>query len=297
MDNNKQATAWVVAIIVVCALLLIGTVWSFYFSAFSDHTPDDTSNTTDSQNTSDTSGTEETTGNSDNPQTPKKKIAITFDDGPSNLYTHKILDLLERYDAKATFFVLGNMLKSNTKDEIARAVSLGCEIGNHSFDHPSLISSTKEEILEQIRSTNEKIKEYSGCDYECTLYRPPYGNINRSVMETLYDDGLRMHAILWSSDSRDWEYRNKYANGEITRDAAIEGAFRTIVNETSEGTVILMHDIQEITPDIVALVLEKYTSEGYEFVTVSELFGFSEADGEETYYNRYRSTSSIIPVA
>ena len=69
------------------------------------------------------------------------------------------------------------------------------------------------------------------------------------------------------------------------------------MNETSEGTVILMHDIQEITPDIVALVLEKYTNEGYEFVTVSELFGFDETSDKDSYFCRYRSTTSIIPVS
>ena len=289
VNTRKQTTIWVVAIIAVCACIIIGTVWSYYFSVFSNASSETTDST--AQSTTDTS-----TNMRDDPDMPKKRIALTFDDGPNGLYTNRILDLLEQYDAKATFFVLGNMLKSNTKDEIARAISLGCEIGNHSFDHPSLTAATKEEILEQIRSTNEKIKEYSGTDYECRLYRPPYGNVNKSVMDTLYNDGLRMYAILWSSDSRDWEYRASYAKGEITRDEAIESAFRTVVSETSDGTIILMHDIQEITPDILALILEKYTSEGYEFVTVSELFGFEENAEKEAYYNRYRSTNSILPV-
>ena len=289
VNTRKQTTIWVVAIIAVCACIIIGTVWSYYFSVFSNASSGITDST--AQSTTDTS-----TNMRDDPDMPKKRIALTFDDGPNGLYTNRILDLLEQYDAKATFFVLGNMLKSNTKDEIARAISLGCEIGNHSFDHPSLTAATKEEILEQIRSTNEKIKEYSGTDYECRLYRPPYGNVNKSVMDTLYNDGLRMYAILWSSDSRDWEYRASYAKGEITRDEAIESAFRTVVSETSDGTIILMHDIQEITPDILALILEKYTSEGYEFVTVSELFDFEENAEKEAYYNRYRSTNSILPV-
>ena len=290
VNNQKQTLIWVIAIIAVCACLVIGMVWSYYFSVSSGNPSDQTTSAS-------ASTTETSTAIADDPDTPKKRIALTFDDGPSSVYTHKILDLLEQYNAKATFFVLGDMLKSNTKDEIARAVALGCEIGNHSFDHLSLTSASKEEILEQIRSTNEKIKEYSGTDYECHIYRPPYGNINRNVMETLYDDGLRMYSILWSSDSRDWEYRSNYAKGEITRDEAIESAFRTVVNETSDGTVVLMHDIQEITPDILALILEKYTSEGYEFVTVSELFGFDEMTDEDAYFNRYRSVSSILPVS
>lgn len=295
MNNNKQATGWIIAIIAVCAILVIGTVWSFYFSAVSDHNPDNTNQSTDTNLSESTSDT--TTEQQDKPETPKKKIAITFDDGPSATYTHKILDLLEQYDAKATFFVLGNMLKSNTKDEIARAISLGCEIGNHSYDHTSLTTISDAKIIEQITSTNEKIKEYSSTDYECKLYRPPYGSINRNVMDALYDNGIYMHAILWSSDSRDWEFRNHYSNGKISRNEAVQGAFDIIVNETSEGTVILMHDIQEITPDIVALVLEKYTNEGYEFVTVSELFGFDETSDKDSYFCRYRSTTSIIPVS
>lgn len=295
MNDNKQATVWIVAIIAVCAVLIIGTVWSFYFSALDSGKPNDTDGTT-ADSTAESSSSE-TSGNTDKPETPKKKIAITFDDGPSSAYTHKILDLLEEYDAKATFFVLGNMLKSNTKDEIARAVSLGCEIGNHSFSHSSLTTLSDEKIIDEIVSTNEKIKEYSGTNYECTLYRPPYGSINRNVMDALYDNGVYMRAILWSSDSRDWEFRNQYANGKITRDAAVQGAFDIIVNETEEGTVILMHDIQEITPDILALVLEKYTNEGYEFVTVSELFGFDEMTDKDSYFCRYRSTDSIIPVS
>ena len=94
----------------------------------------------------------------------------------------------------------------------------------------------------------------------------------------------------------DWEYQSRYKKGEISREEAIQGAFDTIVRETSEGTVILMHDIHEITPDILALVLEKYTAEGYTFVTVSELFGLEDNASEEAYFNRYRSTSSILPV-
>ncbi len=289
MNDRKQSRFWIVAIVAVCALLVIGVVWSYYFSVINGDHGTSATDTSDSQ-------TDTATDTVGHPETPKKKIALTFDDGPSGVYTHQILDLLEQYDAKATFFVLGNMLKSNTKDELARAVAMGCEIGNHSFDHPSLTASSKEEIIEQIRSTNEKIKEYSGTDYECRLYRPPYGNIDREVMDTLYDDGLRMYAILWSSDSRDWEYKSNYAKGEITRDEAIEGAFKTVVSETSDGTVVLMHDIQEITPDILALILEKYTSEGYEFVTVSELFGFDENTDEQAYFNRYRSKDSILPV-
>ena len=243
-----------------------------------------------------TSDSQSTGGSADKPvdQTPKKMIALTFDDGPDSENTAKILDLLEQYDAQATFFVCGSNVTISTRTALRRAISLGCEIGNHTLSHKDMRNLSEQELLKEILDTNEKIALHSGTNYQCKLYRPPYGNINLSAMNSLYDNDIRMYSIHWSSDSLDWEYQNRYKKGEITREAAIDGAFQTIVNETSEGTVILMHDIHEITPDILKLVLEKYTAEGYTFVTVSELFGLEENAPKEAYFKRYRSTSSIL---
>ena len=243
-----------------------------------------------------TSDSQSTGGSADKPvdQTPKKMIALTFDDGPDSENTAKILDLLEQYDAQATFFVCGSNVTISTRTALRRAISLGCEIGNHTLSHKDMRNLSEQELLKEILDTNEKIALHSGTNYQCKLYRPPYGNINLSAMNSLYDNDIRMYSIHWSSDSLDWEYQNRYKKGEITREAAIDGAFQTIVNETSEGTVILMHDIHEITPDILKLVLEKYTAEGYTFVTVSELFGLEDNAPKEAYFKRYRSTSSIL---
>ena len=243
-----------------------------------------------------TSDSQSTGGSADKPvdQTPKKMIALTFDDGPDSENTAKILDLLEQYDAQATFFVCGSNVTISTRTALRRAISLGCEIGNHTLSHKDMRNLSEQELLKEILDTNEKIALHSGTDYQCKVYRPPYGNINLSAMNTLYDNDVRMYSIHWSSDSLDWEYQSRYKKGEITREAAIDGAFQTIVNETGEGTVILMHDIHEITPDILKLVLEKYTAEGYTFVTVSELFGLEDNAPKEAYFKRYRSTSSIL---
>ena len=226
--------------------------------------------------------------------TPKKMIALTFDDGPNSANTAKILDLLEEYDAKATFFVCGSNVTVNTRGVLQRAITLGCEIGNHTLSHKDMKTLSEEELLKEIGETNEKVALHSGTDYQCKVYRPPYGNINLSAMNKLYDNEIYMYSVHWSSDSLDWEYQNRYKKGEITRGAAVQGAFDTIVRETTEGTVILMHDIHEITPDILKLVLEKYTAEGYTFVTVSELFGFEDNAPKEAYFKRYRSTNSIL---
>jgi peptidoglycan/xylan/chitin deacetylase (PgdA/CDA1 family) len=227
--------------------------------------------------------------------TPKKKIALTFDDGPSTANTNAILDLLEQYNAKATFFVCGDRLTASTKTVLQRTIALGCEIGNHTVSHKYLTQISEEEILQEIKTTNDKISQYSGTNYKCIFYRPPGGFINRSVMDTLYDNGISMYSIMWSSDSLDWQYQSRYNKGEITRDEAVQGAFDTIVKETTEGTVILMHDIHGITVDVLKLVLEKYTAEGYTFVTVSELFGLEDNASEEAYFNCYYSENRITP--
>ena len=301
MNQRTQTNAILIITVVFCSVLIIGSIWGVYLFDRSAPNPDVSSSTTEPSETASSSetGSEEQTTGSVPPidEKPKKKIALTFDDGPSSMYTHQILDLLEQYQAKATFFVCGYQLKESTKDELQRAISLGCEIGNHSNTHKSSLTKlSDEDILTEIRAASEKIAQFSGTDYQCTVYRPPNGEINRRVAKILVENEIYMYPILWNVDSRDWEYRKNYNNGKITREEAVQGTFETVVKETSEGSVILMHDIQSITPDVVARILEKYTAEGYEFVTVSELFDFKKMQNEEAYFNRYRSVNSITPM-
>lgn len=301
MNQRTQTNAILIITVILCSVLIIGSVWGVYLFDRSAPNPDADSSTTDSFSTtsSNETGSEEQTTGSVPPviEKPKKKIALTFDDGPSSAYTQQILDLLEQYQAKATFFVCGYQLKESTKDELQRAISLGCEIGNHSNTHETYLTKLSEEtLLEEIQSTNEKIAQLSGVNYNCSVYRPPWGEINRNVVDVLLENEIYMHSILWSVDSLDWSYRSQYNKGQITRQEAVQGTFDTVVKDTKDGSVILMHDIQSITPDVVALILEKYTAEGYEFVTVSELFGFESVQDEESYYNRYRSENSIVPM-
>ncbi|MBE6665568.1 MAG: hypothetical protein E7603_05035 [Ruminococcaceae bacterium] len=298
MNQRTQTTAILIIIVILCSILIIGSIWGVYL--FDHSVPDSGSLTTEPPETSSsTTESEEQTTGSVPPEIekPKKKIALTFDDGPSSAYTHQILDLLEQYQAKATFFVCGYQLTQGKKDELQRAISLGCEIGNHSNTHEKYLTKlSEEELLNEIRTTNEKIAQLSGVNYNCSLYRPPWGEINRNVVNVLLENEIRMYPILWSVDSLDWSYRSKYSKGEISREEAVKGTFETVVKETSEGSVILMHDIQSITPDVVALILEKYTAEGYEFVTVSELFDFENMQDDDAYFKRYRSTNSIVPM-
>lgn len=293
MNKLTQITSALIMAVILCSALIIGGVWGIYF--FDNAVPESSLPSDDTEESSSSSESTEQSENTDVPNDkPKKMIAITFDDGPS-IYTHQILDLLEQYQAKATFFVCGYRLNGDTQDELQRAISLGCEIGNHSDTHETYLTKlSEEELLKEIRTTNEKIAQYSGVNYNCSVYRPPWGEINRDVVDVLLENEIYMYSILWGVDSLDWSYRSQYSKGQITWDEAVQGTFDAVVKDTKEGSVILMHDIQSITPDVVARILEKYTAEGYTFVTVSELFGFEENSDTEAYYNRYRSTDSII---
>ena len=295
---NKQINfALVLILLVVLSVGIFIGVAAGTFLFDLAYPTETTLGSSDSESTSDSQTSDQTTAAANKPvdQTPKKKIAITFDDGPSTANTNAILDLLEQYNAKATFFVCGERLNSSTQSILKRTITLGCEIGNHTVSHKYLTQISEEEILQEIKKTNEKVSQYSGTNYKCIFYRPPGGFINRSVMDTLYNNGISMYSIMWSSDSLDWQYQSRYNKGEITRDEAVQGAFDTIVKETTEGTVILMHDIHGITVDVLKLVLEKYTAEGYTFVTVSELFGLEDNASKEAYFNRYYSENRITP--
>lgn len=243
-----------------------------------------------------TLGQAETTA--DRPEQPKpdKVIALTFDDGPSLSITPQILDILEKHQAKATFFTVGYNLSEAKVRNLRRALSLGCEIGNHSDTHPgSLTTLSDEEILREITEVNRKITELVGFGYTPTLMRPPGGHIDKNVLDVLYAAGVRMHTILWNSDSRDWEFNKKWQDGEISYEEAVESAVSLVLSEAENGGIVLMHDIKEITPDVLDRVLDALAKEGYSFVTVSELFDF-ESMGEEAYFSKFYARKQVVPM-
>ncbi len=253
-----------------------------------------TPETEQSSGTESTNGTETSSEDVQPPEKPDKVIALTFDDGPSLSVTPKILDLLEKYGAKATFFPVGYNLTESKMAYLRRALSMGCEIGNHSDSHPiSLTRLTDEEILREITEVNRKLASLTENGYVPKLMRPPGGNIDRDVMEVLYSGGVRMYSILWNADSRDWEFNKRYLDGEITYEQAVDGAVELVLSEARNGGIILMHDIKEITPAVLERVLESLSEEGYTFVTVSELFDFGDM-GKDAYFSEFYSAGNIV---
>lgn len=209
------------------------------------------------------------TPGSDEQQGTRKRIALTFDDGPARGSTDRILDTLELYGQKATFFVIGERVDMYP-DRVLRAYSLGCEIGNHTYTHPILTKLTDERILEEINSTFDSLSKLG---IESNLYRPPGGRMDKEghILRL-----IGRPCILWSLDTRDWESRDK--------DAVIEA----VLSNVRDGDIVLMHDLYASTADAVEYLIPELLNRGFELVTVSELYGTKGIDLDAQIYRHAR---------
>ena len=180
-----------------------------------------------------------------------KKVALTFDDGPHPKVTRQILEILKKYDAKATFFMLGSRVEyyPDIANEVKEA---GHELGNHSWNHPDLTNVSVEKVRNEINSTSEIIEQAT--NQKATVFRPPYGAVNETVSAQ-----TDLPVILWDVDTLDWKHRD--ANRLLP---IVKASVRDKSN-------ILMHDIHQSTADSLDGILAYLKREGYTFVTVSEL--------------------------
>ena len=181
----------------------------------------------------------------------KKTVAFTFDDGPSS-YDVDIIDSLVNSHSSATFFLVGNRLY-NFKDSINKMIENNMEIGNHSFDHKYLKNLTRDKVLEEINSTNNRFYEITG--KKMSLFRPPYGAMNNTYLKE-----AGVPSILWSIDTLDWK----------SRDA--EKVYNSIIGSVKDGDIILMHSLYPSTRDAVKNVIPELYKMGYQIVSVSKLF-------------------------
>ena len=189
--------------------------------------------------------------------TDEKKIALTFDDGPHYKYTDEILDILEKYGVKATFFVIGVNAERHP-EKVKRIASLGHEIGNHTYSHPHLKKISSSELRSEMKKASDIICGLTG--KTPTLFRPPEGYYGDVISNTAKEFGCDV--ILWSHDTRDWAHT---PSEEISR---------KILDGVGCGDIILFHDF--ITPDTptpkaLETIIPRLLERGYEFLTVSEL--------------------------
>ena len=184
-----------------------------------------------------------------------KLIALTFDDGP-NYNTSKVLDVLAKYNVKATFFVLGSKAKDNKKI-LKREYDSGMEIGNHTFNHLLLTKYKENVIKDEIDKTSSVIFEVTGRYPK--LLRPSYGAYNNTIKK-IGD----MPIIIWDIDTLDWKYHN--SNRIASR----------VINKVKDGDIILMHDIYSATANSLNIIIPELQNRGYTFVTIPELFYYKE---------------------
>lgn len=191
------------------------------------------------------------TNSLESPAVTKKRIALTFDDGPHPVVTARILKTLSKYNAKATFFVIGKNAKSYP-ETVKATFEQGHEIGNHTYLHKKLTSLSTTQILQEYKKTNWIVFKTIG--QNPTVFRPPYGDKNARVTST-----IPMPMTMWTIDTRDWQHKDA----------------KKIVSNTKKSlhnnAIILMHDIHLSTADGLDQLLSYLQKEDYEFVTVSEL--------------------------
>ena len=189
----------------------------------------------------------------------KKMIAFTFDDGP-NYNTSKILEILNKYNVSATFFVLGSKISGHEKI-LEKMDEYGMEIGNHTYSHKLMTKMDNDSIIKEVKDTNEII--YNVVSKYPKVVRPSYGSFNKKIKEN-----INMPIIIWDIDTLDWKNHN--SSKIVSR----------IMNKVSDGDIILMHDIYSATVKAVEIVVPKLLSEGYQIVSVSELFYYKNIELE-----------------
>ncbi|KAA0965428.1 polysaccharide deacetylase family protein [Sporosarcina sp. ANT_H38] len=192
--------------------------------------------------------------------TTEKKIALTFDDGPDNIYTAKILDILSEKGVQATFFVLGQQVKY-FPDFAKRIVSDGHTIANHTWNHPELSKLTTADVIQQVKSTTKEIETVTGVKTD--LFRPPYGDYTAADLRVLQERGYK--SVLWSVDTKDF-------SGNSAKDI-----LAIVHRDKSPGGIVLQHNFQPLdrrldgTVEALPQIIDQLRKEGYEFVTVDNL--------------------------
>ena len=185
----------------------------------------------------------------------KPMVALTYDDGPGGKSERRILKCLKKYHAVATFFYVGNRVKED-RETIRMAYDMGCEIGNHSWDHADFTGLDKGDIKNQLKKTNSAISKVTGV--KPVLFRPPYGSYNDKVMKA-----ANMPLIMWDVDTLDWESRDaKKVFNKVKKTKKLD------------GKIILMHSIYGSTAKATEKMVPWLLKNGYQLVTVTELIKY-----------------------
>lgn len=200
----------------------------------------------------------------------KKYIALTFDDGPNTTTTHEVLDVLEQYGIKGSFFLIGNNINSDSEKAVKRAYDMGCDIGNHSKSHPYMNELSVDDIKAEIEYVDEYILKITG--EKPKFFRPPYIAINNTMYDTID------LTFISGFGCNDWDDK-----------VTAERRAKVIIRQAQDGGIILLHDAQGNSKTVEALhtIIPELQKQGYEFVTLTELFQIKGIDLNPNDSNLY----------
>jgi peptidoglycan-N-acetylglucosamine deacetylase len=189
----------------------------------------------------------------------EKLVALTFDDGPDPTFTPQILDALQKYDAKATFFVIGEEAE-RYPDIIKRQAKEGHEIGNHTYRHHFGDGYSPAMLKKELEKNAEVIRGYTGLTP--SLFRPIAGYYDKEIVDTAIEGGYNVILWSWHQETRDW---SRPGAAKITRN---------VISDTRPGDVIIFHDAggdRSQTVKAVEDILEILYKNGYKCTTVSDM--------------------------
>lgn len=194
--------------------------------------------------------------------TPDKLVALTFDDGPNVTLTAAVLDKLEQHEVPASFFLIGQNITEEARPVLERAAELGCEFENHSFGFASLTGLTPEEITTSVDDTTAAIEAFTNTTP--VFFRPP----NLAIDQQMYD-------------LIDYPFAGGIVGGDFPAEfggnPTVEAVTNTVLTQVQDGSIILLHDVQpsldpQPTPPALDEIIPELKRQGYEFVTLQQLF-------------------------
>ncbi len=186
--------------------------------------------------------------------TTEKRIAISFDAAWGSDLTEDLLKTLKEHNVKTTFFLVGIWV-DKYPDMVKRISDEGHEIGNHSAKHPKMSTLSKEQIIEELTSTSEKIEAITG--KQTVLLRPPFGDYNDRLIETSQELGYQV--IQWDVDSLDY------------KDYGTQAIVDRVMKKVSNGSIVLFHNNATYTKEALPIILDRLQEQGYKIVPISEL--------------------------
>jgi peptidoglycan/xylan/chitin deacetylase (PgdA/CDA1 family) len=191
--------------------------------------------------------------------TEVKVVALTYDDGPSSPYTNQLLDILDRYQVKATFFEIGRNIEKHP-EIVPMIVARGHELANHSYSHTDMMFKPREFLLSEIEKTDKLLQEL-GVKQDSISFRPPFGR--RFVVLSYLLSQMHKKLIMWDVNSLDYE-----------KTLTAEDIANRVIDNVRSGSIVLMHDSggdRSKTLAATQAIVKTLQSKGYAFKTVSEL--------------------------